>query len=789
MKRQGNSHSSKLVALSLYFSNFLLARFRIAFRISFALALLLLAWWNVREARRIDLTVLQDRAEVAIPLAAHHSLAQSFTPRVNHLTALEFNAQLVRVSANPNASLTLHLRRALTDTNDLAASQISLASLRANPQFTFSFPPEAVSQDKTYFVLLETDAEADTLALWASSDKAFDNGALYVDGKMQTNDLAVRAYGEIEWMDLFGDLFAHADAYVFLLALTFAFGFVGMGLLVALRVQMENGIITALYTSLALAPILYALLGIFNLPLYRVAIIVISVLAVLFAGFFLARARVEISRTINSFRLAHFLLAFFFLCALATRVLQSAEVDAPLWVDGLTHENFVEAIIARGGIPSDTLYHVGFHSLVAFLNGVTNLDPPALILLVGAWLSALTGLSVFVLARKIFADDFAALTSACILWFFAPFPAYLITWSRSPFLLGLAFLPVAVTVSLDALERGSRARIGIAALLVAGLALSHYGTLSFWAMFVLVWFFIQPSPLLPLPFRERAVMRGLRFVLIILPTVFLLGARLAINLFNPRLGALVASSRAVAEQSDPVYLFQITLRYGGLWVWSIGILGMILALVTQRKIFLLLGGWFFAEFLLARVQAPFFGEVIANMTNWMIALSLPLALFGGAVAKWLMADGRWQSSKSYSLSAICYLLVLSFIGGRNSVGIVNPATVQFTPADARAMEWIQTNTPTDAAFLANSFYWGETRYLPVDGGGWIRAFTQRAVQIPLTAEEAQRARDLIRAKNITYVYLGRGSGSLERARFDSPDEFELVYDHEGVRIYQVKSKK
>ncbi|HEY6041502.1 MAG TPA: hypothetical protein VIX58_05180, partial [Anaerolineae bacterium] len=356
-------------------------------------------------------------------------------------------------------------------------------------------------------------------------------------------------------------------------------------------------------------------------------------------------------------------------------------------------------------------------------------------------------------------------------WFFAPFPSYLITWSRLPFLLGLAFLPLAIRLALDV---PGRSRFILAAPVVVGLVLSHIGTFSLWAVFLLIYLIAN---------RAVTARSLLDVVLTALPALVLAGARLVPQLSDPRTGALISSSRNVAEQIDPAYLFQISLRFGGMWVWGVGIAGALVALFLDRKILWLLLGWFATEYLLGRVQSVFFGELLANTTNWIIALCIPLALLAGVLAKWLRANAR--SCISHQIIPLGYLLILAFLGGRNLVGIVNPSTLLLTPADAQAMEWIRLNTSQSAKFLVNSFYWSEARYLPADGGGWLPAFTRRAVKYPRTAEEAKNIRNLIRDDHIEYIYLGRGQGVLERALFNSTKEFGLVYDRDGARVYQV----
>ncbi|HEY6041512.1 MAG TPA: hypothetical protein VIX58_05230, partial [Anaerolineae bacterium] len=180
-----------------------------ALRALAALVILFAAWWNVHDARRIDLAVLQDRAEVTVPLDSQHPLLQSFVPQANHLTALELNVRILRTPQDRNAALSLHLRRDRPDAPDLAQTRVGLVALENDPQFTFSFAPEPASRLGTYFLLMETDAEADAIAVWASSDNALDDGVLVANGQSTGQDLSLRAYDEIEPGEMLSEFGEH----------------------------------------------------------------------------------------------------------------------------------------------------------------------------------------------------------------------------------------------------------------------------------------------------------------------------------------------------------------------------------------------------------------------------------------------------------------------------------------------------------------------------------------------------------------------------------------------------
>jgi hypothetical protein len=110
-------------------------------------------------------------------------------------------------------------------------------------------------------------------------------------------------------------------------------------------------------------------------------------------------------------------------------------------------------------------------------------------------------------------------------------------------------------------------------------------------------------------------------------------------------------------------------------------------------------------------------------------------------------------------------------------GVVPNALV--TPADLRAMQWIQANTDPQAVF----------RNQYGDAGLWIPAIAFRGITDPhLNPFYFDEFRAASRAFEARYVYVGKKKAlgePISVQEFESrPDRYRKVYDHDGVMIYE-----
>jgi hypothetical protein len=245
---------------------------------------------------------------------------------------------------------------------------------------------------------------------------------------------------------------------------------------------------------------------------------------------------------------------------------------------------------------------------------------------------------------------------------------------------------------------------------------------------------------------------------------------------------VLEQGRVMAMVNDDTYMLQLTLQHGGILIWVTGLFGALVAIIRREKAILYgVIGWFSLQSALTWLQMAFIGSALANTTNLILALSLPLALLTGYWVYWL--KNIWPTLSTSVVVAFMFLIAIT--GGYNLAAVVNPQAILFTPADDAAMHWIEKNIPADEAFLGNVFYWGNISYRPADGGGWIRAMTGRRVVFPSQPTDLIDPTTFMNQNDLQYVYLGRRSGQLDRLFFSNqPNQFRLVYDEDGVKIYQ-----
>ncbi|HYO50362.1 MAG TPA: hypothetical protein VEW94_10970, partial [Chloroflexia bacterium] len=126
-----------------------------------------------------------------------HTIGQSFVSRYPNLSGVELRIGTYRQGGGPaNATLVLHLRASPAPGPDLAVATLQRgASLDENPWYLFSFPPIPDSQDKPFYIEVESpDAEparALTLFWWRhlAGGDPYAYGAAYQDGQPQEADL------------------------------------------------------------------------------------------------------------------------------------------------------------------------------------------------------------------------------------------------------------------------------------------------------------------------------------------------------------------------------------------------------------------------------------------------------------------------------------------------------------------------------------------------------------------------------------------------------------------------
>jgi hypothetical protein len=131
---------------------------------------------------------VQQTSTDGIPIElGSQTVAQTFqTPE--RLAAVD-----LALAASGPAQVTVHIRRSITDTQDLAASTIRLAGATTTPWVAFDFQPLDVHKGDPLSLLVETPDNG--VRALASKTDTYSGGALYVQAEPQSRDIAFRARG------------------------------------------------------------------------------------------------------------------------------------------------------------------------------------------------------------------------------------------------------------------------------------------------------------------------------------------------------------------------------------------------------------------------------------------------------------------------------------------------------------------------------------------------------------------------------------------------------------------
>ena len=735
------------------------------------------AYFLISTAKYADIDTAQKIDNHIIgPFDNSHSYYQTFIPSKSHLSNIEISFSTTGNKQKNN----VHVYATLTDCNESVISAKKHKIPRSSEEFDMrlSFTPQHDSKNKTYCLALQTNAPPGIIFLTASRYDTYSNGELFTEDGFATNqDLAFFTYTKPYPVLEKGTGFQKSlSRFLYLLLISIVFLYIGY--IIAARLSTKNQNIIELSTYSIAIGISLPIIILMALSLFKITL-EIKVLAASGLGLLLIAIARESKH--NRYSLLCFtqhiesreiiVLSTMLLIAFATRTIQISSLLVPSGVDGQFHQKIIERIVDRHMIPLNAIYHIGFHSNVFVVKELFNLDIPEATLIYGQWLSVISGLTFYILARKVFGKPTYALTSAALYWFITPIPAYFINISRYPFLQGLTLLPIGIALLWDSKSHHPVKNISIAMISI-GLFLSHYGSaIIFIVLTASIFFYYLPTyRFWPLDFQAAT-----KVAVFIIPLVVAVLIKLYYTINHGSWESFLNSETASYSANDYRYFIGHTLRHGGVFLWSFGILGSLLAILRHPRL-LQTGGVYVSLFLLLRwMQLIFTGHSATSLTNELYALSIPLALLAGYFIKHLFKDNNRLN--------YFFLVTVILAGSYNISGIINPRNVFYSGADQIAMEWIKHNVKSRNVFLINSYPW-DGKMSPTDGGYWINYFTGRTTIFNNNTDNFEELTANIQESNADYVYIGSGFGSITPIIMNQMEN-ALVYNRRGVYIYNL----
>ena len=523
-----------------------------------------------------------------------------------------------------------------------------------------------------------------------------------------------------------------------------------------------------------------------------------------------------------------------FAATLFTRFWIIREQPFPAWSDSLHHTLLTQLTAQQGGLPVDMepyfpvplgQYHLGLYSLSATVQWLARVPPHTALLWTAQVLNGLCVLGVYlVLDRKV--GRIGAIAGAVVVGLLSHQPAHYVNWGRFTQISSQAIMLVAWLVTWEALSLWQRPwreykieilwNTAFAAALCGAVFLLHFQV----AAFLLPLLVITTAFELWRAGKRRTAQRvvlgtcavGVASLLLIFPALWE-----AANVYvTATTSPPVLSEEEISQTVSRYFRFpwsSVPILAAHPWLLALAALGAVIGLLKRNEIVIISILWTLVLVLLG--NAFVLGIPLLSITNLgaiLIMLYLPIGLVVGAAGQELLGIVR-PERQSRAVRLLATLgLAAAFVASFTRVTDIEPYRYFVTPEDLQAMQWIRANTPIDATFAVNTYFWLPRAPHGTDAGYWIPYLTERQTTagpmlLNLGSEEyklslvkqAQVVEQLaidntalghLYELGVDYVYLGQkgdfsGPG-LNAQQLAAADGAELVYSDAGVHIYRIE---
>ncbi len=511
------------------------------------------------------------------------------------------------------------------------------------------------------------------------------------------------------------------------------------------------------------------------------------------------------------------------------------DLPYPAWSDSLHHTLLTQLTAVQGHLPTSLepyfpipldQYHLGLYAFSATVQWLAQVPAHTALLWTGQVLNGLCGIGVYyVLARN--NKPWGALVGLLTVGLLAHQPAFYVNWGRFTQISSQAVMLIAWGVLMDTLQAAENFRRDeiidfcwlaiVTALLSVGVFLLHFRVVAFYLILAFIGFLATFVARREQKTRLRLIGTGVIiaviFLVLITPVLFpALRVYISTRIGEPQ--PVVVND--AGQSSQDYYEFgweSVPVLVAKPWLLLLAGLSAIWGLVWKReKLILWMLVWCA---LLTFVGSAYFLKIrLLNFTNLgavLIMLYLPLGVIIGVGADLLCAFlQRVFTGGEYSL--VLLLLLCGFIGGSIRVIEIEPYRYFVTADDVEAMRWINANTPSEARFAINTYFWLPQSPHGTDAGYWIPYFTGRkttagcmlnplasaeyqaaVITMSRAADEAETtdfALEAFKRYDIDYVYIGAkgdfsGAG-LDAQKLIESGKFKPVYRNERVIILEVQ---
>jgi hypothetical protein len=437
---------------------------------------------------------------------------------------------------------------------------------------------------------------------------------------------------------------------------------------------------------------------------------------------------------------------------LFTRLILAHQYPYPAWTDSLHHTLLTELVYKTGRLPNNLLpyaptvldqYHLGLYSLTGSLQLLADIPAHSALLWMAQTLNGLCGIGVFLfLDRKV--SRLAGLAGMVFVGLLSFQPAWYVNWGRFTQIASQTTLLISALLTWETLEAWRKNQVEkkihlyaypiVAAILIASVFLIHFRVAGNLLPLLALIVFVEIIGAVQSKSHIKSTL--LSTFLIIIITLLLIAPAL-IPALNVYIGNKTAATteldteESISLSDNPFYTpvnFYNTRMLGVRWWFiALSLLGASFGLrKNNRTLVIITLLWIVILFL--EGNAYMFNVPLLTFTNAqevIIMLYIPASILIGILINEIVAFSRKHSINWAEPVLIWTLMFAGFIGSYYRVSGIENSRFFMTNQDRDAMEWINENTPEDAVFAIQTYYWLINSHHGSDAGYWIPYFSNR----------------------------------------------------------------
>lgn len=454
------------------------------------------------------------------------------------------------------------------------------------------------------------------------------------------------------------------------------------------------------------------------------------------------------------------LVIIFFFISLLLRLPYLNHILLPSYTDSPIHYQLIKNILEPmstsplmgiGNI-TNNYYHLGFHSMTAWLSAATNIDPTKAMLLIGLLGLATAPVSIMFITYVLSKNISAALASGFVTIFGWSMPAFALNWGKFPALLALSLIPTVIGWGLILLRSSkiSLLKIILFSFMVLSIVVLHTRSVFILASVAFSFFIANKLIHSDLLNYQKSILYSALLFFSLLPlesTITVFYNRLFLGTVLILL--LPFGFRFYPKELSAIFIFTAS-------IWLMNFLGKSLSIS----------------------KAAYDDQFISMM------LFIPLSIISGLG---ISGVTKQFSVKNRAIIFGIFLLSVSFKSPWNSSNFPDPCCDFYSQVDEQAFQWITNNTLEDALWVISVAE--NDRQHGTDAGIWISSLTGRHVNKRMYntnwESKAEFPHSCNSGTNDIYIYSGGGNFSFKETDLLKLNWVNTVYENQSVKIYKV----